>query len=310
MSPKNAYKKKSLELVALALTFLVSFGLLFYVLFSFSCEQTTAAEGDVQTVDYSFAQEIIKLPFTEALAFCLAPDGTFWIAVKGKLHHVNKHGKSLNEMKHPGTVTALELSDNVLYSATADSVFKLDLKQNNTQNVPFIKLKQGSLITSLAISGERLFLADCAHKMVLAYDFAGKELWQSKGNGGFVIPSPYFCLCADGDDGIWVTNPGHRRLERYDKDGRYLSMWEPNKSVKFIGCCNPAKMKILPDGTVVTLEKGMVRSRLFSPAGNVTKILVKPGTLISKDFTYDFAANDNGQVYILVKHANLILRVR
>ena len=174
---------------------------------------------------------------------------------------------------------------------------------------PFLMLEEGSLVTSLALSGSRLFVADCAKRRILAFSLGGKMLWQNKGEKGFVIPSPYFALCADGEGGAWVVNPGKRRFEKYDKDGRFQRLWQPQPELKFIGCCNPAKMMVLPDGSIVTLEKGMVRSRHFNPDGSLRKLLIKPGALMSKDFTFDLAV-DEGQVFVLVKHANLILKVR
>ena len=310
MSPKNANKKLNFELVALVLTFLFSVGLLFFVLRSFRDDEVALRAGSETKTDYSYAQRVINLPFSGPQAFCLSADGGFWIAKEGAVVKVTDSGKVQEQIEVAGKVAAIECSSSKLFFATAKAIFKVDLTKEERAVSSFVPLPEGTLITSLALSADRLFAADCAGRQVFAFDARGEKLWQTKGEKPFVIPSPYFDLCPDDEGGIWVTNPGLRRLERYDKDGRYKALWQPQKSEQFIGCCNPAMMNVFPDGRVVTLEKGLVRCRLFSPAGNVERVLVAPGTLVSKDFTYDLAVAEGGGVYVLVKHANSILKVR
>ena len=303
-------RKKKLELVALVITFVFSIGIFCFALFWFNQEPTDGLPRTAITADYSFAKEVSKLPFAGATAFCLSPDGRFWIANGDGLVKLTRQGRIVEKVPAVSSLATLHLAQDTIYGALRNIVYKMDLSKGARMVKPLIVLEEGSLVTSLALSGDRLFVADCAKRRILAFSLAGKLLWQSKGERGFVIPSPYFALCADGEGGAWVVNPGKRRFEKYDKDGRYERLWQPHKEHKFIGCCNPSKMMVLPDGSVITLEKGMLRSRHFNPDGSLREVLIKAGAVLSKDFTFDLAVDDDGQVFVLVKHANLILKVR
>ncbi|RME96422.1 MAG: hypothetical protein D6766_00735 [Verrucomicrobia bacterium] len=86
---------------------------------------------------------------------------------------------------------------------------------------------------------------------------------------GFVLPSPYLDVEWAPDGLLRVNNPGRHRVEFYTPDGHLELAWgRPGMAIEcFSGCCNPINLALLPDGTVVTCEKGLPRVKLHSPHG-------------------------------------------
>jgi len=66
-----------------------------------------------------------------------------------------------------------------------------------------------------------------------------------------------------------VTNPGRHRVEIYTVDGDFEQAWgKPGAAMEnFSGCCNPIHLAMLPDGRVVTLEKGIPRVKVYAADG-------------------------------------------
>ncbi len=111
-----------------------------------------------------------------------------------------------------------------------------------------------------------LFIADAGNRKVYCYTVDGRKIWETGGVEGetFIIPSPYFDLAPDGNGGIWVVNPGRHRVENYSATGKFKALWDPVPAKTMLGCCNPAYLGVLSGDRFVTLEKGLVRSRLFA----------------------------------------------
>ena len=66
-----------------------------------------------------------------------------------------------------------------------------------------------------------------------------------------------------------VVNPGMHRIEAYTPDGDLESFWgrRVDGIEGFCGCCNPANIAILPDGRIVTAEKGIPRVKVYHGRG-------------------------------------------
>ena len=148
------------------------------------------------------------------------------------------------------------------------------------------------LPTSIAPAKDDLFVADFANRVVLRYDTLGELVGrigqrdQDGGTVGFILPSPFFdvAVAADGTAAealVWVVNPGLRRLEAYTFDGDLELFWgESGTGVEgFFGCCNPAHLAILPDGSFVTAEKGLLRVKVYTPDGQFDCVVAGPEQL-------------------------------
>jgi hypothetical protein len=89
---------------------------------------------------------------------------------------------------------------------------------------------------------------------------------------------PYFEVDVGADGLLWVTNPGHHRIEAYTPDGQFERSWgeAANAIHGFCGCCNPVHFTRLPDGRFVTSEKGLPRIKIYSATGDFDCVVAGP----------------------------------
>ncbi|NMC19211.1 MAG: hypothetical protein GYA33_02220 [Thermogutta sp.] len=132
-----------------------------------------------------------------------------------------------------------------------------------------------AVITSLAVAEEGVFVADAGNRVIHYVDFQGEFIGQlaqrdrERGIVGLVVPSPYLDVAWGSDGLLRVVNPGVHRVEYYQPSGDLEFFWGKAGLQKdgFCGCCNPAHIALLPDGSTVTLEKALLRVKVFSPQG-------------------------------------------
>jgi len=164
---------------------------------------------------------------------------------------------------------------------------------------------ENALITSLAASERFLFVADAVRRTVQRLDTEGHELGRIGGADGspahFVVPSPYLDLALTGDGVLWVTNPGRHRVESYTLDGRALGAIEASGASieRFCGCCNPTHIAALPDGRLVTSEKGLPRVKVLRPNGELDCVVAAGDRLAAGVAGLDLAVDQAGRVLVL-----------
>ncbi len=59
----------------------------------------------------------------------------------------------------------------------------------------------------------------------------------------------------------------------------------------FGGCCNPTDIALLPDGRVVTSEKGLPRVKVYSADGQLLSVVVPPEEFRPNAVGIDLAAS-------------------
>jgi hypothetical protein len=146
-----------------------------------------------------------------------------------------------------------------------------------------------SVLTSIAVADEDVFVADAGSIAVWHYDPDGKLLGEigrrdeSRGIPQLVIPSPYFDVAIAPDGLLRVVNPGMHHVEAFTFDGHMELSWGKRgmEIDAFCGCCNPSNIAILADGRVVTAEKGIPRVKVYSESGQFESVVVGPETLAS-----------------------------
>lgn len=168
-------------------------------------------------------------------------------------------------------------------------------------------LNDSTLLTSLALADTLLFAADAGNRRVLRYhadgtlsgSFTGKR--DSADLHGFIIPSPYFELVVNSFGELWVVNPGKHAFENYTFNGQLRGFWEKTAMTidGFSGCCNPAHIAVLPDGSFVTSEKGMVRIKIHNPSGELLSVVAPPGQFEGETYAPDLAVSPAGDIYAL-----------
>lgn len=165
-----------------------------------------------------------------------------------------------------------------------------------------------SVLTCLAVSGDRVFVADAGNRIVYHCDKTGKivqkigEKSEQKGVPGYVIPSPFMDLAIDDEGFLWVVNTGRHSFENYNADGSLRTSWGiPGMKIEgFSGCCNPAEMAIMDDNSFVTSEKGLPRIKLYGQHGDFKGIVAPPESFNSDSYyAPDIAVDAKHQVFAL-----------
>jgi sugar lactone lactonase YvrE len=164
-----------------------------------------------------------------------------------------------------------------------------------------------AIITSIVAEGRDIFMADAGNKLVGRYDQSGNlvnkigEKDPARDIPGFIIPSPYFDLCAARDGNLWVVNPGHHRLEKYTPEGDLLSAWgEASMTTEgFCGCCNPSHIALLSDGSFVTSEKGIERIKVYDGNGTYKCLVAGPDCFVEGTRGLDLAVDSKDRILVL-----------
>jgi hypothetical protein len=165
---------------------------------------------------------------------------------------------------------------------------------------------EGGLLTSIALARDSVFAADYGQRVVWRFDLKGRlrkalgRRDKTKGQLGFIVPSPFFDV-APGKESIWAVNPGRLRVEQYSYDGDLLKFWGKSsmKMEGFVGCCNPSHMVIRPDGSFVTSEKGIPRVKLYDAQGGFLGLVAGAAAFEESTTGLDLAVDSSGRVLVL-----------
>jgi ligand-binding sensor domain-containing protein len=232
-------------------------------------------------------------------------DSTIIVATANKLLKFNYKGKLISSTQTIDTATCVAVDENrqiwigmrhyvVMYDANG----KLIKRWNS--------FGENSVITSMAVSGENVYVADAGNRIVYQCNTNGQleqkigEKDEHKGVPGFVIPSPYFDVALDDRGFLWVANTGRHVFENYTQDGSLRTSWGVTsfKIEGFSGCCNPAHFAILDDNSFVTSEKGMPRIKLYDQHGQFSGVVAAPGSF-SGSLAPDIAVDKQHRVIAL-----------
>ncbi len=168
--------------------------------------------------------------------------------------------------------------------------------------------KETTYITSLAMKDDILYVADAGNRRVLRYNIDGTYIGEFEGKSeseaghGFIIPSPHFDLVVNSYDELWVVNPGKHALENYTDEGDLRGFWESSsmKIEGFTGCCNPAEIAVLRNGSFVTAEKGgMVRIKIYSQSGQLESVVAAPEKFVEEGKAPEVKVDENDIIYAL-----------
>jgi len=247
-----------------------------------------------ETIDPAIirCREIAQIPtqLQEARAVAVGPEDRICVAGDAAIHVFDASGALGAKIGLEGEPTCVAVGGTEhafpgrIYAGVGRGVEvrEPDGKPVATWEVPGDKVR----LTSIALAEDDVFVANCAGRIVLRFDAAGElvgrigERDAARGVPGFVIPSPFFDVAVR-DDVLWVVNPGARRLEAYSFEGRLDLYWgESSVDVEgFFGCCNPANFALLPDGSFVTAEKGLLRVKVYTEDGQFDCVVAGPEQL-------------------------------
>lgn len=161
-------------------------------------------------------------------------------------------------------------------------------------------------ITSLTVDGDTVWVADAGHRTIHRLRTDGTTLGQV--GHGLVVPSPHLDVAAGANGTVLVANPGRHRVETYNTRGRLLTHWGTAGMGEkaFSGCCNPADFARLPDGRVVTAEKGLRRVKVYEPDGAFAALVAGPETFGKGVDPVDLACDGQGRIYTLERETGVV----
>ncbi len=250
-------------------------------------------------------------------------DGALWIGGEKEVAQVTAEGNSTHRFAVSSAPRCLAVRDGVVFVGYDDRLETFSPEGESTGSWP--SLGERARLTDIAVSEERVFVADAGNKIIHRYNSRGKYLGgigdkrENPRVPGFVIPSPCFPLLF-GDEGLlWVANPGRHRIEAYTPEGGWEEPLSWGRSAMlskpriggFEGCCNPTRLRRLPSGGFVTAEKGVIQVKEFDRDGNFQCVVTGPAPFSRsgshmedtrgdhKPKMIDLAVDDEGRVWIL-----------
>lgn len=281
---------------------------------------------DPSLIRYKQCAKPIGTGFSGSRSIAIDSQGSIYIPGDRAVRVFNQGGDLLKEIILDDTPRSLFLTEeDSLYIAMSDHVKVFDKQFKQTAN--WKNLGHRSVLTSIAVSKDHVFVADAGNRVVIHYDAEGKILnYIGKKNNdrnipGFVVPSPYFDLAVAPDGLLRVANPGRHRIEAYTFDGDLEFAWgKPTARIEgFCGCCNPVNFAMLPDGSFVTCEKGLLRVKIYDPGGALKAVVAGPEQLAEERTCrvctspakcgtggFDLTTDHKGRIFVLDTIKNLV----
>jgi hypothetical protein len=247
----------------------------------------------------------LTLPAPAGLA--ARPAGGLVVVGDGRAEFLAPDGAAAGGFEIEGAGRAVACDpEGRIYVGLRDRVLVFDAE--GRELAEWARLGERSAVTSLAVGGGEVAIADAGERAVWFFSREGRLLRRVDGPGtadrdvpGFLIPSPHFDVVADPDGSWWVVNPGHQRIERYGADGRFAGAWG-QASVRidgFGGCCNPTDIARLPDGAFVTSEKGIPRVKIHGADGAFLGVVAGAEAFDEDVVGLDLAVDAGGRIFVL-----------
>ena len=219
---------------------------------------------------------------------------------------LDAQGVVLRRFTVDGAVSCLAVdADTQLYIGLGDAVQAVD--PEGRPLTAFRDIPPRAIVTSLAATGDAVFVADARSRTVMRFTPDGTLEQVNDGTvggtdpTGFVIPSPCFDIVPGQGGTLWVVNPGRHRLEEYNHNAERIRVWDERPGMEiesFCGCCNPAHIARLADGTLVTSEKGLPRIKLYAPRGAFIGVVAGPQAFDGHDLMLDLAVDSRDRILI------------
>lgn len=269
-----------------------------------------------RTIDpslYRYAQ-VKEFPtgFLRVAALAVGPDDAVYVAGDASIR-VFRDGRRTREIPDADGVRCLAAGPNgTIYAGRQGRVAVYP--PGAEKPVLWPSLTGPAIITAIAADENNVFVADAGNHVVLRYDTGGKlrnRIGPKDAAGKrkpFVNPSPYFDLAVGADGLLRVAHTGRRLVEAYTFAGDREFAW--GKSCAgiegFMDCCNPVHLAVLPDGRIVTSEKGGAPAvKVFlpdgpdDPDGKLEGVVLGGEQIRPKGAGPEVAGDSKGRIYVL-----------
>jgi sugar lactone lactonase YvrE len=257
-----------------------------------------------------------------AKALTVDSKGRIFLAAQNSIQILSPDGVSLSKIETESTPSCLAVADQQhaepgrVYAAVDRQIIVVDAQGKVTGT--WEPLNDKAVITAIAITPQTVLVADAGNRCVVRYSTAGARLGEigaeqpDRDMPGFIIPSPYFDLSVGSDETVSIVNPGMRRVETFTWEGQLQSVWGAagSRLQDFFGCCNPSHVARLPDGRLVTSEKGIPRVKVYSAVGEFESVVAGPRQLqVSESALGDARVDQDDRVFDVAVDPNVRILV-
>jgi len=240
-----------------------------------------------ELIKYREKEEAFDTGFDRVAAFNLCSDGHIYAAGDQEMRVFDKNGTLLDDIALPAEPTAIRAAqDGRIYIGVGDHVIIYDSQMELVDT--WQPASDRSLITSIEVYGDNVFLADSGDRVVRRYDREGNFVNvigrrdDDRNVPGIVLPTKPCLAIAMAEDGLLrVNNPGRHRIEAYTFRGDLEWWWgrASNAVDGFCGCCNPSDFAMLPGDGYVTSEKSLIRIKIYDAYGELESVVAGPDQL-------------------------------
>jgi hypothetical protein len=270
--------------------------------FAWSVDEFKAVDGDL--IRWQETGQI-RLGDVTPSAFAYH-DGRIYLAFPGELQVIDRNGMRLFRapLASPPSAIAVTGSGEIV-AALGERLVMMD-RQGRVlrQSGP---VGEAGFLTSLALLGEVIYVADASRRRVLIFDYNLEQTGEFAGESGvsdvhgFIVPGAGFSMAVSPENLLWIANPGLHALQNYTSDGR-LRSWIRNSSYGiegFSGCCNPVHFTFLPTGEFVTSEKGIIRIKVVHESGEIASVVAAPDRFERGKSAPAVASDEEGNILAL-----------
>lgn len=242
----------------------------------------------------------------EPRGLALGPGGNLHVAGDRLIRRFDARGVPSGDIPLDAAPQSLAVdADGTMFVALRDHV--IVLAPDGTVTARWEAPAGTPYLTSVALTAGEVWVGDAGNRVVLRHDRAGRLLGRigaadpARNAPGLVMPSPHLDVVATPEGNMLVNNPGRLRVEAYDAAGNLLTHWgEASVETEgFSGCCNPTDIALLPDGSVVTSEKGLPRIKVYRPDGVLESVVAAPAELSATAQGFDLVTDGQGRVFAL-----------
>jgi hypothetical protein len=280
-----------------------------------TCDSMFEKISKIDTSQIKYKEtRFFKTSFTKLTGIAIDKNSTVYISGTNEVQIFNSNWIKIGGFKIDSTANCIAVGTKKnIFVGIDDHVEKYDLQ--GVRQMKWIAYSDKGLISSIAVRGDNVFVADAGNHLVLHYDSNGKLLNvigkkdKAKGIDGLNVPGRFLDVAIGTFDELWVVNPGKHELINFSDKGEFRSTWgvTSGKLEGFAGCCNPAHFCILPDGSFVTYEKGVNRIKIYNQAGKFDGIVANPAIFGGKPeygchpapLVSDLAVDPQGTIYAL-----------
>lgn len=248
----------------------------------------------------------IETGFRSVRGVAVGPGDRVYIAGDRAVEIFDGDGERISQIAMDGSPRCLGVTaGGTVYAGMIDHV---EVISPSRQPVKWASLGEKAAITSVAVSGDNVFVADSGNRVVLRYDTSGKIIGRigradkARNIPGLIVRYAGIDVAVDAGGVLWVTNPGRWRVEAYSFDGALKSHWgrQSEDIDGFCGCCNPTAIALLPAGLgFVTSEKGLPRVKVYDNCGLFSSVVGGPETFAAVAGGFDLAVDSQGRIMVL-----------